>query len=66
MKIIITGLLSDTEDEHGNSVEPGGDKLVELALSLNDDQEQSAQRTKNQVSCDFCATVATISMCHKN
>lgn len=50
VKIIITGLLSDTEDVDGNPVQPGGDKLVELALSLHNDQEQLPQRTKHEVS----------------
>lgn len=39
VKIIITGLLSDTEDSSGNPIPPGGDKLVELAVLLNQGSE---------------------------
>jgi anaphase-promoting complex subunit 2 len=39
VKIIITGLLSDTEDSAGNPIEPGGDKLAELAILLNKGSE---------------------------
>lgn len=35
VRIIITGLLADTKDADGNDIEPGGDKLVELAILLN-------------------------------
>lgn len=36
IRIIITGLLADTNDAEGNPVENGGDKLVELAHLLKD------------------------------
>lgn len=48
VRIIITGLLADTEDSEGNPVRPGGDKLVELALSLNNGQEQLGQRANDE------------------
>jgi len=40
VRIVITGLLSETEDNHGNPILPGGDRLIELALLLNEDSEQ--------------------------
>jgi len=48
VKIVITGLLADTEDALGNSVGPGGDKLVELALLLNKGEEQIGQRSNEE------------------
>jgi anaphase-promoting complex subunit 2 len=48
VRIIITGLLADTEDSEGNPIRPGGDKLVELALSLNNGQEQFGQRANDE------------------
>ena len=36
VRIIITGLLSEIVDAQGQPVKPGGDKLVELALLLNE------------------------------
>jgi anaphase-promoting complex subunit 2 len=48
VRIIITGLLSDIEDAQGNPVVPGGDKLVELALALNNGQEQFGQRANDE------------------
>lgn len=48
VRIIITGLLSDTEDSQGNPIRPGGDKLVELALSLNEGQEQMGRRAYDE------------------
>jgi anaphase-promoting complex subunit 2 len=48
VRIIITGLLSDIEDAQGNPVVPGGDKLVELALALNNGQEQLGQRANDE------------------
>ncbi|KAI9651199.1 hypothetical protein NHQ30_001236 [Ciborinia camelliae] len=48
VRIIITGLLSDTEDAQGNPIEPGGDKLIELAQLLNDDSEQSGQKIDDE------------------
>ncbi|KAA8564339.1 hypothetical protein EYC84_011283 [Monilinia fructicola] len=48
VKIIITGLLSDTEDAHGNPIGSGGDKLIELAQLLNDGSEQSGQKIDDE------------------
>jgi anaphase-promoting complex subunit 2 len=39
VRIIITGLLSEIVDAKGNAVKPGGDRLVELALLLNEGSE---------------------------
>jgi anaphase-promoting complex subunit 2 len=39
VRIIIVGLLSAIVDEQGDPVKPGGDKLVELALLLNEGSE---------------------------
>lgn len=36
VRMIISGLLSETVDVQGEPVKPGGDKLVELALLLNE------------------------------
>lgn len=36
VRIIISGLLSETVDPHGEPIKPGGDKLVELALLLDE------------------------------
>ncbi|KAI9701929.1 MAG: hypothetical protein M1836_001273 [Candelina mexicana] len=35
VKILVEGLLADTEDEDGDTVQPGGEVLVELAFELN-------------------------------
>jgi anaphase-promoting complex subunit 2 len=43
VRIIIAGLLSDTEDASGQSIEPGGDKLTELAILLNKGAEYLGQ-----------------------
>lgn len=48
VKIIITGLLSDTQDAHGNPIGSGGDKLIELAQLLNDGSEQSGQKIDDE------------------
>jgi anaphase-promoting complex subunit 2 len=48
VRIIITGLLSDTEDSQGNPVRPGGDRLVELAGLLHKGEEQSRQRANDE------------------
>lgn len=48
VRIIITGLLSDTEDANGNRIQPGGDKLVELALIMNDGSENMGQKVSDE------------------
>ncbi|EDN91685.1 hypothetical protein SS1G_07545 [Sclerotinia sclerotiorum 1980 UF-70] len=48
VRIIITGLLSDTVDAQGNPVEPGGDRLIELAQLLNDNSEQSGRNIDDE------------------
>ncbi|QSZ32768.1 hypothetical protein DSL72_002347 [Monilinia vaccinii-corymbosi] len=48
VRIIITGLLSDTEDAQGNPIGAGGDKLIELARLLNDGSEQSGQKIDDE------------------
>lgn len=47
VRIIITGLLADTEDAQGNPIAPGGDKLVELALLLNKGEGQVEQKSSD-------------------
>jgi anaphase-promoting complex subunit 2 len=44
VRIIIAGLLSDTEDASGVPIEPGGDKLIELAILLNKGAEDLGQK----------------------
>lgn len=44
VRIIITGLLSDTEDADGTPIQPGGEKLVELAILLNKGADNIGQR----------------------
>jgi len=48
VRIIITGLLSDTEDSKGNLIDPSGDKLVELAHQLNDSSEKIGHRANDE------------------
>jgi anaphase-promoting complex subunit 2 len=48
VRIIITGLLSDTEDGDGNPVKNTGDKLVELAQLLNKGPEEFGQRPNDE------------------
>jgi anaphase-promoting complex subunit 2 len=48
VRIIITGLLSETEDAQGNPIGPGGDKLVELALLLNKGEGQLGQKATDE------------------
>ena len=48
VRIIIAGLLSDTEDTKGNPIEPAGDKLVELAHLLNDNSERMGHRANDE------------------
>jgi anaphase-promoting complex subunit 2 len=52
VKIIIAGLLSDTEDASGAPIEPGGDKLVELAILLNKGSGQLEQRPDEDLDWD--------------
>lgn len=47
VRIIITGLLSDTEDAQGNPIAPGGDKLVELAILLNNGEGQVGSKAND-------------------
>jgi anaphase-promoting complex subunit 2 len=44
VKIVITGLLSDIKDASGNPIKPGGERLVELAILLNQGSERLGQR----------------------
>ncbi|THV46036.1 hypothetical protein BGAL_0424g00030 [Botrytis galanthina] len=48
VRIIIAGLLSDTEDAQGNPIESSGDRLVELAHLLNNDSEQSGRKIDDE------------------
>jgi anaphase-promoting complex subunit 2 len=48
VRIIIAGLLSDTEDTRGNPIEASGDKLVELAYLLNDSSEKIGHRANSE------------------
>jgi anaphase-promoting complex subunit 2 len=48
VRIIITGLLSDAEDLQRNPVGSGGEKLVELASLLNEDEEQLGQKANDE------------------
>jgi len=48
VRIIIAGLLSETEDAQGNPVGQTGDRLVELAHLLNDSSEKSANRANDE------------------
>ena len=52
VKIIIAGLLSDTEDTSGVPVEPGGERLVELAILLNKGSGQPEQRPGEDLDWD--------------
>lgn len=45
VRIIITGLLSDTEDASGVPIDSGGDKLTELAILLNKGTEDVGPKT---------------------
>lgn len=48
VRIIITGLLSDTHDAQENPIGPGSDKLVELARLLNSGSDQIGQRSNDE------------------
>jgi anaphase-promoting complex subunit 2 len=48
VRIIIAGLLSDTEDHQGKLIGPAGDKLVELARLLNDSSEKVGHRANDE------------------
>ncbi len=43
VKILVEGLLADTEDEDGDPILPGGEVLVELAFELNKATELANQ-----------------------
>ncbi|KAG9248551.1 hypothetical protein BJ878DRAFT_17631 [Calycina marina] len=49
VRVIITGLLSDTEDAEGNPIGPGGDKLHELASLL----DNNGSRQRSQIDDDL-------------
>ncbi|KAI9745196.1 MAG: hypothetical protein M1818_001474 [Claussenomyces sp. TS43310] len=49
VKIIITGLLSDTEDVEGNPIDPRSDRLVELAVLLNTGSDQVGLRPQEDL-----------------
>jgi anaphase-promoting complex subunit 2 len=48
VRIIIAGLLSETEDAQGYPIGPAGDKLVELAHLLNDGSEKVGHRANDE------------------
>jgi anaphase-promoting complex subunit 2 len=48
VRIIITGLLSDTEDAQGTPITTSADKLVELAQLLNNNSEQVGPRADDE------------------
>ena len=48
VRIIIAGLLSETEDAQGYPIGPTGDKLVELAHLLNDGSEKAGHRANDE------------------
>lgn len=49
VRIIIAGLLSDTEDASGQPIEPEGDKLTELAILLNKGAEDLGQKADEEL-----------------
>lgn len=49
VRIIIAGLLSDTEDASGVPIVPGGDKLTELAILLNKGTEDLGQKADEEL-----------------
>jgi anaphase-promoting complex subunit 2 len=49
VKIVITGLLSDTEDASGNPVKPSGERLVELAIMLDQGSEKFGRRQDEEL-----------------
>ncbi|KAH7416920.1 hypothetical protein BKA64DRAFT_282227 [Cadophora sp. MPI-SDFR-AT-0126] len=48
VRIIIAGLLSDTEDAQGNPITSASDKLVELAQLLNHGSDQLSKRANDE------------------
>ncbi|KAE8447585.1 hypothetical protein EG329_010556 [Mollisiaceae sp. DMI_Dod_QoI] len=48
VRIIITGLLSDTEDSQGNPITTSTDRLIELAQLLNNNSEQVGLRADDE------------------
>ncbi|PVH88621.1 hypothetical protein DL98DRAFT_478740 [Cadophora sp. DSE1049] len=48
VRIIIAGLLSDTEDAEGNPITSASDKLVELAQLLNHGSDQLGKRANDE------------------
>ncbi|CAL3968723.1 unnamed protein product [Diplocarpon coronariae] len=48
VRIIITGLLSETEGPEGNAISPASDKLVELAQLLNNGSDQVGKRANDE------------------
>ncbi|KAL5320541.1 hypothetical protein ACEPPN_011350 [Leptodophora sp. 'Broadleaf-Isolate-01'] len=48
VRIIIAGLLSDTEDAQGNPITSANDKLVELAQLLNNGSDQVGKRANDE------------------
>jgi anaphase-promoting complex subunit 2 len=52
VKIVITGLLSDIKDVSGNMIKPGGHRLVELAILLNQGSEKLGQRPDEDLDWD--------------
>jgi anaphase-promoting complex subunit 2 len=52
VRIIIAGLLSDTEDASGAPIDPGGDKLTELAILLNKGSGDTGQKADEYLDWD--------------
>lgn len=48
VRIVITGLLADVLDSEGSPIKPGGDKLIELALLLDEKSTQVGQRAAEE------------------
>lgn len=49
VRIIITGLLAETEDAQGIPIRLGGDKLVELALLLNNGEDEIGKANDDEL-----------------